>query len=93
MNYIKELKEAKFPFDWDRRCPQCHEEGDHSSCPKPTPTLSELMNECYKLSPYFKLRSQTNGYVVELPSQFDLVIRETPEEAIAYLWLFLKKYE
>lgn len=43
-NLAKKLKDAGFPFDWERKCPFCTQEGTHHDCPDPIPTLSELMD-------------------------------------------------
>jgi hypothetical protein len=89
MNYelAKKLKEAGFPLEFYMMtvCPP--------DAPEilPYPTLSELIRACKVNCRYFKLRIQENGTVIELPNHWDLQIKDTPEEAVAELWLVLNK--
>lgn len=84
MNYelSKQLFEAKYPYKgvWCK-----YPEGGDLLFPKPT--LSELIESC---SPKFAslVKSQTNWMAMSTKS--NIGVGDTPEEAVARLWLELK---
>ncbi len=91
----KQLKEAEFPFDWQRKCPLCEEEGSHSSCPNPFPTLSELIEACG--DDFVSLVKNRKGFFViaevEDYRKKGSGVTEyysSPEEAVASLFLMLR---
>jgi hypothetical protein len=101
MNYelAKKLKEAGFPLkgaslaDHNNHVPYftCGLDSIGRIGNWLYPTLSELIEACKVSSSYFRLRIQYNGCVIELPNHWDLQIKDTPEEAVAELWLVLNK--
>jgi hypothetical protein len=92
----KELKDAGFKFDWDKKCPLCQEEGAHGACPDTHPTLSELIEAIEDFRELRHSRFQDTGTVGvrhEWLATAGLMYGRapTPEEAVARLWLELNK--
>ncbi len=92
----KQLKDNGFPIE-DRRCSNCREL-DFSSCSvcddfmEQRPNLSELIEECRKWRPEFRLHFYPHGCVIELSkTESDMELQPTPEEAVARLYLELNK--
>jgi len=92
----KELKEAGFPSDWEGFCGHCGYSGGANS-----PTLSELIEACGEEG--FRLTQMARGWLAEKGEVYfsgNMVHRfehaeykhgDTPEEAVARLWLALNK--
>lgn len=97
MNYelAKELKDAGFPFEW---CDINHTHTDICS-PSDTPSLSELIVACGDR--FYSLNLCSTGKEGGNPAPMEWVAHtmpmsagghgETPEEAVARLWLALNK--
>lgn len=90
------LKNAGFPFDWDRKCKNCEEEGSHFNCNEPTPTLHELIQACGRQFMSLRKVWNENGDITSWIAESDTqsvinTIGDTPEEAISELWLELQK--
>lgn len=62
-----------------------------------SPTLSELINECGGNKQYFQLRHEEGKWMAETSHKtLRLLVTwyaETPEEAVAHLWLKLNNFE
>lgn len=94
LNYdlLKSLKDTGFPFDFDRKCPQCTEEGTHSNCPDSTPTLSELIEACGdEMNTLIKSDGKWSAYDNSFIGNSPAGVGLTPEEAVASLFIALHK--
>jgi len=90
MNYelAKKLKDAGFPQVIDFRSGQFYEEGEDVA----NPSLSELIEACDKLNGFGQLGRANGGWNVwQLGVRYPKAFSETPEEAVASLWLELNK--
>ncbi len=85
----KELKDAGFPQNYNCN----HHPAENCTCAEDyIPTLSELIEECDKLNGFGQLGRATRGWNVwQLGIREPKTFGETPEEAVAKLWLELKQ--
>lgn len=104
----KQLKDAGFPQVevWESRCP-CHEPwgmcglGAHDQPPSYMPSLSELIEACGDRFGSLNRNFHTFKYITkywtavvifQTSTNYLEAQGDTPEEAVAKLWLALKKH-
>lgn len=96
MNYelAKELKDAGFPYDWGEQ--PLYEGGELGHVFYNHPTLEDLIEACGEgFECLYRLNDTTwQATRADLGqgdyTPFDLMVWETPQEAVARLWLALK---